>query len=703
MTLPLGRGSDCRTEIYYLCNSLRDSIQQDGQARGGQDTSTASRKLRASYRAGGESQTKADRVDSEGGFIRSKSGIGLSGNKKEHLEGNNVSAAGFEAGLVSGETGKAGLPSPTKGNSSTAAGAATRKRSEEDSLDSDQTTGGIVVDQVLLSETKTTAGDPCSGEGPSIMEVSAAYGKSSTFPPSRQGKMRLSKTLEEPLFSGNDFATMNECPPHGCKSVMGRRAKMEDTFVAIPHLLDIAFADSMNEIIPPRIQDQLKTVKDGVNGAEDLHLGGLGRGKIANESLHFFGVFDGHGGADAAYHCKDTMHERLKEVILSSELGHSENGSADAQEDNAPEEEEDMVTGVSNAEGLEKTSTSKSKEILFNLSRVSTSSEVAVRHGTNDVDGVRNEDENGDAVTANCSSEAISNALAKAFKLTDEAFAELGNEEQLSLVGTTAVVALISSRSIYVANTGDSRAVLSRNGRAAALTDDHKAAREDETARVEAAGGQILFWNGVRVMGLLAVSRAIGDHSLRPYVIADPELTVVNRHPGDELLVLASDGLWDVMNNQEACALAKKCLLRARQKGSTRESAARVAATVLTRAAVDRGSRDNVTVLVIDLMQDPDDLLEADALKMRLSGEIVMDQGCIDSKSSDEKEQIAIPAVNTESERKQEYGEQEDNADKTVNVETSMKLEDPPPPLEIGFSGSFRSPFEMMDDSSNDK
>ncbi len=43
-------------------------------------------------------------------------------------------------------------------------------------------------------------------------------------------------------------------------------------------------------------------------------------------------------------------------------------------------------------------------------------------------------------------------------------------------------------------------------------------------ARVEAAGGQILFWNGVRVMGVLAVSRAIGDHCLRPFVIAEPEV-----------------------------------------------------------------------------------------------------------------------------------------------------------------------------------
>ena len=152
----------------------------------------------------------------------------------------------------------------------------------------------------------------------------------------------------------------------------------------------------------------------------------------------------------------------------------------------------------------------------------------------------------------------------------------MGGYEHLALVGTTAVVALVGSRMIYVANCGDSRAVLCRSGGALALTDDHKAAREDETvsaaawlaggagesaclhhlpgfmwglprggnnqpanpaplpallvllallqARVEAAGGQILFWNGVRVMGLLAVSRAIGDHSLRPYVIAEPEV-----------------------------------------------------------------------------------------------------------------------------------------------------------------------------------
>ena len=202
-----------------------------------------------------------------------------------------------------------------------------------------------------------------------------------------------------------------------------------------------------------------------------------------------------------------------------------------------------------------------------------------------------------------CSARRFETALADAFTRTDAEFAA-SDGDAAALVGTTAVVALVGSRQLYVANCGDSRAVLCRGGAALPLTDDHKAAREDETARVEAAGGQILFWNGVRVMGVLAVSRAIGDHCLRPFVIAQPEVTIIARRLDDELLLLASDGLWDVLSNAEAVALARRCLRRARQRGASRASAARIAATVLTRAAVDRGSRDNVTVVVVDLSPD---------------------------------------------------------------------------------------------------
>ena len=79
------------------------------------------------------------------------------------------------------------------------------------------------------------------------------------------------------------------------------------------------------------------------------------------------------------------------------------------------------------------------------------------------------------------------------------------------------------------------------------------------------------------------------------------QVTIIGRSDEDELLLLASDGLWDVLTNQEAVNLAQRCLKRARQRGASRQAAARVAASVLTRAAVDQGSSDNVTVVVIDL------------------------------------------------------------------------------------------------------
>ena len=60
-------------------------------------------------------------------------------------------------------------------------------------------------------------------------------------------------------------------------------------------------------------------------------------------------------------------------------------------------------------------------------------------------------------------------------------------------------------------------------------------------ARIEALGGQILYWNGVRVMGVLAVSRAVGDHCLRPYVIAQPEVQPGAPGLRDELLPHAGE------------------------------------------------------------------------------------------------------------------------------------------------------------------
>ena len=150
-----------------------------------------------------------------------------------------------------------------------------------------------------------------------------------------------------------------------------------------------------------------------------------------------------------------------------------------------------------------------------------------------------------------------------------------------------------------------------------ALSDDHKPNRPDERQRVEAAGGHVISWNGARVMGVLAMSRALGDRFLRPYVIADPEITFTRRAAQDEVLVLASDGLWDVVSNGEACAIAAAHLKRARAaersgtaaagggRGRDSEDAppdpAKVAAGSLVKLALARGSCDNISVVVVDL------------------------------------------------------------------------------------------------------
>ncbi|KAI7751796.1 hypothetical protein M8C21_024741, partial [Ambrosia artemisiifolia] len=80
---------------------------------------------------------------------------------------------------------------------------------------------------------------------------------------------------------------------------------------------------------------------------------------------------------------------------------------------------------------------------------------------------------------------------------------------QCDAVGSTAVVAVVAPDKIVVSNCGDSRAVLCRNGVAIPLSTDHKPDRPDELERIEKAGGRVLFWHGARVLGVLAMSRAI--------------------------------------------------------------------------------------------------------------------------------------------------------------------------------------------------
>ncbi|KAE8718039.1 Protein phosphatase 2C 37 [Hibiscus syriacus] len=190
---------------------------------------------------------------------------------------------------------------------------------------------------------------------------------------------------------------------------------------------------------------------------------------------------------------------------------------------------------------------------------------------------------------------------------------------QCDAVGSTAVVAIVMPDKIVVANCGDSRAVSCRNGVALPLSDDHKPDRPDELLRIEEAGGRVIYWDGPRVLGVLAMSRAIGDNYLKPFVIPEPEVTITERTSEDECLILGSDGLWDVVTNDTACRVARMCL-RAQKPASPlmshgNEAAIRGggggsesydkacwdASILLTKLALVRYSTDNVSVVVVDL------------------------------------------------------------------------------------------------------
>ena len=122
----------------------------------------------------------------------------------------------------------------------------------------------------------------------------------------------------------------------------------------------------------------------------------------------------------------------------------------------------------------------------------------------------------------------------------------------------------------------------------------------------------MIYWDGARVLGVLAMSRAIGDSYLKPFVISEPEVTVTERTDEDECLILASDGLWDVMSNETACDVVRMCLRGNAPPGVSggddggRDSnkACSDAAMLLTKLALARQSADNVSVVVVDLRRN---------------------------------------------------------------------------------------------------
>ncbi|GAA0171378.1 protein phosphatase [Lithospermum erythrorhizon] len=195
------------------------------------------------------------------------------------------------------------------------------------------------------------------------------------------------------------------CVTWGCTSVIGLRKEMEDAVKVVPGFM-MRRCNHVGGCIAAPPSDALAPV-------------------------HFFAVYDGHGGAQVAKFCELRMHEVVaeewdQETVAEDEWHHK-------------------------------------WEVI----------------------------------------------LARSFERADNEI--LTNAVASEMVGSTAVVVLLSGCQIITSNCGDSRAVLCRGTETIPLSIDQKPDREDELARIEDQGGHVIYWNGARVFGVLSMSRAIGN------------------------------------------------------------------------------------------------------------------------------------------------------------------------------------------------
>jgi hypothetical protein len=118
-------------------------------------------------------------------------------------------------------------------------------------------------------------------------------------------------------------STANAFPPYGIKAICGRRPRMEDAYKAVPFLMDVVVPGFFSDILPPRLADHVKNHVKSASNSPDSESGSdndenPGRHLAPyTETLHFFGVFDGHGGAEAALHCAQTLHQRIREALVA--------------------------------------------------------------------------------------------------------------------------------------------------------------------------------------------------------------------------------------------------------------------------------------------------------------------------------------------------------------------------------------------------
>eukprot|EP00928_Gymnodinium_smaydae_P042343 TRINITY_DN28529_c0_g1_i1.p1 TRINITY_DN28529_c0_g1~~TRINITY_DN28529_c0_g1_i1.p1 ORF type:complete len:668 (-),score=69.69 TRINITY_DN28529_c0_g1_i1:302-2305(-) len=195
----------------------------------------------------------------------------------------------------------------------------------------------------------------------------------------------------------------------------------------------------------------------------------------------------------------------------------------------------------------------------------------------------------------------VADAIRHAF-LSVEAEWQALAAKQNDRSGACVVAALILGDKLWVAHCGDCRAVLDR-GDILTLTTDHSVSNEmvnghdriGEAKRIRTSGGSFVTTSDRRhrvrssgAYGGLQVTRSFGDGPNYPGVVADPEIVSMALTQADKTLVLASDGVWDVVG-------ADQVMQRVRRTCRHKDFGAKS----IVGQAFDSGSTDNICAVVI--------------------------------------------------------------------------------------------------------
>ena len=250
----------------------------------------------------------------------------------------------------------------------------------------------------------------------------------------------------------------------------------------------------------------------------DAHLNILGFDGDPDSAL--FGVFDGHGGREVAVYCSMVYPGKLAEALKGV---------------NFDDEEAVKAALVNSFIALDDSLlTEEGKKLLFKIYKEQVEEDNEKRI------------EKGEIPIKICNSSRADSAY----------------------VGCTAVVAFVKRGKLYVANAGDSRCIVSRScGVLQEMSEDHKPHHPAERERIEKAGHTVSLEG--RVDGNINISRTIGDHEYKSTALPHaeravscvPDVKVLDITAADvDYAVLACDGVWDVMGNQNLLNFIRKRL-----------------------------------------------------------------------------------------------------------------------------------------------